>query len=391
MLKRTELKILALWFVLWRGLLFGVGILAPKLLFYRPSFPYAVEFPLYQLPAWVYSWSNFDGIHYLTIIKKGYFGTALIQAFFPLYPNLARFINQWHSPIIAGLIISNIFAFLTLISLYQIGKIYFPKVTWLSLLIFLTFPTSFFFGALYTESLFLVLVLQAFIATHHRRWWLAVLLAGLASATRIIGIFVIFGVVIDYLFVVPTIWQLSVGQLKKTLNILQKRWLKIGAMSLIGASGLLLYMTYLQFRFGDALYFIHVQSEFGGGRQESLVLYPQVVWRYIKILLTARPFDFKYFAYVQEALAGTIGLLFLYFASKKVKLGQLAFCVGAFFLPALTGTFSSYPRYVLVIWPIYFLLAEKLQSSRWQFLYFPLSIGLLILNTVLFIQGYWVA
>lgn len=390
MLKKTEFKTLALWFVLWRGILFIVGALAPKLLSYRPTFPYAVEFPLYQLPAWIYSWANFDGIHYLTIIRKGYFGTALIQAFFPLYPNLVRLVNHWHSPIIAGLIVSNLFAFLALVSLYQIGKIHFPKITWLSLLVLLSFPTSFFFGALYSESLFLVLVLQAFIASHRRRWWQAAGLAGLASATRIIGIFVIFGVLLDYLIDAPTVWQVSKVQWQKALVILRKHWLKIGLMGILGATGLLVYMTYLQLRFGDALFFIHVQSEFGGGRQESLIIYPQVVWRYLKILLTARPFNFKYFAYAQEAIVGIFGVLFLYFASKKIKLGQLVFCLGAFFLPTLTGTFSSLPRYALVIWPLYFIIAAQLHHSRWKLIYFSLSIALLMLNTILFIQGYWV-
>lgn len=388
---KSDFKKLILLFLTWRVGLFIVSFLAGKFFAYTPSFPYASELSTYGLPHWLSAWAGFDGIHYLTIINKGYFGTGLIQAFFPLFPLFVKYVNVINNPLVTGLIVSNVLAFVSLVSFYQIAKIFNPKKIWLSLIIFLVFPTSFFLGTLYTESLFLILVLQTFLATHYKRWWLAALLAGLASATKVVGIFAIMAVVTEFLFEKNTIWQLNKQKIFSAFQKITTNWKSLSAILLIGSLGLLSYMTYLQLRYHDALYFLHVQSEFGGGRQESLVTYPQVLWRYIKILLTARPFDLKYFSYVQEAVAGTLSLIFIILASKKVSLGWLIFCLGAFFVPTLTGTFSSLPRYILIIWPIYLVLANLISQKNWQILYLTISIGLLILNTMLFIQGYWVA
>ncbi len=152
-------------------------------------------------------------------------------------------------------------------------------------------------------------------------------------------------------------------------------------------------MYYLYREFSDPLYFFHVQSEFGGGiRQETVILYPQVVWRYIKILLTARPFDLKYFSYVQEFVTGTIGLILLLYSVTKTRLSYIIFSLLAFLLPTLTGTFSSMPRYILVCFPIFILLSIWSEKSKiFRYTWFTISGILLLLNTVLFIQGYWVA
>jgi len=388
---KSDLKKLLLIFLTWRVSLFIVGSLAGNFFSYAPSFPYASELSSYGLSHWLSAWAGFDGVHYLTIINKGYFGTGLIQAFFPLFPLLVKYLNVINNPLVTGLIISNVLAFASLISFYQIAKIFNPQKVWLSLVIFLAFPTSFFLGAFYTESLFLVLILQTFLATHYKKWWLAAILAGLASATKVVGIFAVAAVILEFLFEKHTIWQITKQKVFSAFKKIPSHWKNLLMILLVGSLGLLSYMAYLQLRYQDALYFLHVQSEFGGGRQESLVTYPQVVWRYIKILLTARPFDFKYFAYVQEAVAGTIGLILIFLASKKISFGWLVFCLGAFFVPTLTGTFSSLPRYILIIWPMYFVLTNLINQKSWQILYLTISIGLLILNTMLFIQGYWVA
>jgi hypothetical protein len=151
-------------------------------------------------------------------------------------------------------------------------------------------------------------------------------------------------------------------------------------------------MFFLYLNFHDPLYFVHVQSEFGAGRQETIILYPQVVWRYIKILLTARPFDLRYFAYVQEFVAGTLGLVGLLVAVRKVRPSYSVFALSAFLLPTLTGTFSSMSRYLLICFPLYFLLTFLVQKwPKLGIVWMAVSTLLLVINTVLFIQGYWVA
>ncbi len=385
-------------FLIWRAGLFLISYFADSVLLYAPSFPYADGIlDTYNLPRWVYSWANFDGVHYLTIIKNGYHGAAYIQAFFPLYPLLSVLFQLFiNNTLLATLFVSNISFVLFLIIWYLfLQQNYSSKIAQYGVLSLLLFPTSFFFASSYTESLFLLFVIGSFWSVQQKRYWLAAGCIALASATRITGILLLPAVLFEIVFT-DTKWSLSLKILQKTIEKQLHKWRRhikpIGIVSL-GAVGLLSYMYYLYREFGDPVYFFHVQSEFGGGvRQETLVSYPQVIFRYIKILLTARPFDFKYFSYVQEFVVGIIGLLTILYSANKARLSYIIFSVLAFLLPTLTGTFSSMPRYILVCFPIFILLATWAEKSKiFRYTWFIGSSILLILNTILFIQGYWVA
>lgn len=394
---KTFLKITGIFFI-WRVLLFLIGAIADRFLVYAPSFPYAdALLVVTNLPRWLYSWGNFDGVHYLTIITRGYHGADLIQAFFPLYPFLSKlFGTSLFTGLLTALLVSNVSFILLLFIWYKfIAKNYSSQIAVCSTASILLFPTSFFFTAVYTESLFLLFVIGAFWSAQEKKYWLTAFCIALASATRITGVLLLPAIIFE-IFFAKLQWGVSVTKVKAVLADQLRKWQKFMLPSVIvsfGLLGLLSYMYYLHKEFGDFLYFFHVQSEFGGGvRQETIVSYPQVVWRYIKILLTSRPIDWKYFSYVQDFIASTLGLLGIVYATTKVKISYVIFAVLAFFLPTLTGTFSSMPRYILVCFPLFILLGIFTEKSKvFRSIWFTLSGFLLVLNTVLFIQGYWVA
>jgi hypothetical protein len=116
-----------------------------------------------------------------------------------------------------------------------------------------------------------------------------------------------------------------------------------------------------------------------------------VAWRALKIVITTRPFDWKYFAYVQEFIVGTVGLVLLILACFKVRPSLSFFALASFLLPTLTGTFSSLPRYYLTTLTPFLFLAIATEKSKWRSLLMAISLVLLGINTVLFLQGYWVA
>ena len=173
------------------------------------------------------------------------------------------------------------------------------------------------------------------------------------------------------------------------------KWLQSNSKALLaislGSLGFVLYSGYLWYHFADPLYYFHVQSEFGGGRQESLIFFPQVVWRYLKILTTT-PFDMRYLIYIQEFLTSVGGLTLLLIGHKRVRLSLWFFSLTALLLPTLTGTFSSMARYILVV-PAFFIILNQLLAPhpRLRITWLVLSALLLIFNTILFVQGYWVA
>jgi Gpi18-like mannosyltransferase len=364
----------------WRLALLVIGLLASRLLVYEPSFPYARELlGGLALPRWFYSWANFDGVHYLTIAASGY-SAAFTQAFFPIFPLILRLLPHY---LIGGLILNLTLATLLVVIFYNLVKLdHSAKIAQWAVVGLLFFPTSFFLGTLYSESLFLLLVLVVFWLARQKEWLLAGLLAGIASATRVMGVFLWPALLLELW------WQVKPTSLTSFIKHNLKAIVQI-SLSLLG---LLAYMLYLWQVFDDPLFFLHVQSEFGAGRQESLVLFPQVIWRYTKILWTVRPFDWKYFSYVQDLVLSlsTLSALLVFF--KKIRPSYLFFALLAFFLPPLNGTLSSMPRYLLVCFPLFILLGELWAKNKvWRYLLMTGSVALLIINTMLFIQGYWVA
>ena len=120
-------------------------------------------------------------------------------------------------------------------------------------------------------------------------------------------------------------------------------------------------------------------------------MYPQVLWRSIKILLNS-DLNIRYFTSVLEFLAGAVGLVGLLLALKKVRLSYVVFSLAAFIVPTLTGTFSSMPRYILICFAL--LIWVALQLEHYPRLKIPIAIisGIVLsVSTILFIQGYWVA
>lgn len=379
-LTQKEIRFVFILFLVWRGGLFSLGFVSDHMLTYQPSFPYASTLlPQFGLPRPLYSWANFDGVHYLTLATQDYGTVKLLEAFFPLFPRIILG-TVWavggpqSNLLLSGLFITNAAALCMCEIWFALFKrLFSSRTARASLILLLLFPTSFFFGAFYTESLFLLFVLLTFFSASKKQFAIAAVFAFFASATRLVGIFLVPALIIELLS--------------------QKNKPKAAQVILIlGSSlGLLLYMLFLHFRLGDGLAFFHVQSEFGAGRQTSLVLYPQVVYRYLRILFTV-PVDLKYLIYIQEIVVGVCGLLSLLFAKKYVRLSWWVFSLCAFLLPTLTGSFSSLGRYILVCLPLFILGSHVLSTRKVAFVIWGVISGIiLVFNTILFLQGYWVA
>lgn len=370
-------------FLFWRlGLLF-ISFLAVKFLPFKPRFPYH-DAILANLSShqFIWHWANFDGVHYITIAEKGYVGTGLIQAFFPFYPLLIRFLDKIvNNSLYSGLIISNfsfllgLFFFQKLIKLENLKEIKWP------LLFLLLFPTSFYFGCLYSESLFFLFTILSFLFMAKKKWFSAACFASMASATRLAGI-----------FIAPALfWEIYQSDLKQKKGQ-SPIWLKAFFFSIISISGFTAFCFYLNKNFGDPFYFVKVQSSFGASRQtDKIILFHQVVWRYLKMLFTVKKSDVLFYTISQEFFLSLAVLAALIWGwIKNFKKSYLIYSFFSFFLPTLTGNLSSMPRYVNLIFPLYFLLAE-LKNKKLKLAILFISDILLIINTALFLRGFWIA
>ena len=351
------------------------AILGLRFLSFKPSFPYADAVLEIHGSSLLWSWANFDGVHYLLLAEKGY-AFGLTQAFFPLYFLLIRWGNILiNNRLLVGLTVSHLSFIGAIWMFYKLTRLDFSeKTAKKTVLALVLFPTAFFFLSLYTESWFLFLLLSSFYLARKKEWIKAGLIGAIASASRIIGVFLIPALLYQW-------WK---NKQKRNLSQL------VGAV--LPAGGLLAYMIYLQIKFGDPLMFAHVQEGFGAGRTTSgFILLYQVFWRYLKMIFTVDPANPIYFTVWLELLSAIFFLGLLAYAWRKgIRKSYLIFAVFAYLLPTLTGTFSSMPRYVLVLFPAFMVLGSiKNRYLYWAWI--TISILLLLITTMLFTRGYWVA
>lgn len=401
-------------FIVSRIAFFIAAFTAQKTVPYLGFFPYKELLVEYNLPTWISALANFDGIHYLLIAKQGY--SQWEQAFFPLYPLLIKIIS---------FIIPNCLAAALLIShtSFAIGLIYFNKLlrvwgiktSW-PLLFLLSFPTSFFFGVVYTEGLFFMLFILSLYFLYKKQYWLAGICAALSSLTRLIGIFLI----VPFFFHLITEKQIDFKNLKFKINPFDKlrinteqsRSIKNYIFLLLSPLlGLFSYMSYLWITTGDPLFFFNSQPLFGANRSTHFILLPQVYYRYLKILFIANH-NFQWYLSLFEMSVFSFVLIILVLDLMKISqqifkpsanlrglqwpitttyflLGLNIFSFINLVLPTLTGTFSSIPRYALFSLSFFLYLAQ-LRSKKIKVGLVVVFVTLQIVLLSLFIQGYFV-
>jgi len=370
-------------FLSWRFLLFlfvSVGLFL---------FPLQTNYlgggrEVYLTNPFIWSFLNFDGEHFLSIARMGY--QPLNYFFFPLFPIIVRFLanifgGRLYDFSISGLLISNLSFLVAMFGLWKLVRLDSKKnIAVNTVLLLLLFPTSFYFGSFYSESLFLALVVWSFYCARKEKWILASILAGLSSATRVVGI-----VMLPVLFVEYYLKN------NKRIHI---NW-KLFSILLFSCLGFFVYLFYLQKETGDFMVFVNTVSIFGDQRSSRIVALPQVFYRYIFKILPNLNYSFLPGVYT-TFLEFIVAILFLFLSLcslKKQRLSYFIYLFGTYLVPTLSGSFSSLPRYVLISFPGFIILGEFINKlpKLLRIAVFILLLMLLTITSALFYRGYWVS
>jgi hypothetical protein len=146
----------------------------------------------HDLGAFTDVWARWDSVWFLRIAEKGYVSPSHADtAFYPLYPLLVKIVGLAFGGnyVVAGIVISlaaslGAFYLLHLLAEERLGVDGARR----AVLYLAVFPMSLFLVAVYSESLFLLLALAAFVLAERRQWLPAWGFAGLALLTRIAGL-----------------------------------------------------------------------------------------------------------------------------------------------------------------------------------------------------------
>jgi len=374
--------LILLFVLIWGVINFFTSLFAPDFIPFLGFFSYVNDMFQYGLPPFLRSLSNFDGIFYIRIALKGY--SQYEQAFFPLYPILIRYTDMViKNAILSGVFISYVafFGAVYMLNKFLSGIMRYKARLWFFLLL-LAFPASYYFGVMYTESLFLCMFISSLYFFKKERYIFAGIFGFLSALTRVVGIFIL----------VPYLIFFIEEFIKKRPRYIPFLFACMGPIL-----GLASYSYYLWKTTGDFIYFFHAQEFFGAQRSASIVLLPQVVYRYIRIFLTANH-NFQYFVAILEFafllfVGGVLILEFVKLTKRKkinfVRMGLWSFSSINLILPTLTGTLTALPRYSLLSLSIFLYLGEiKNRGVK-----LAIMGGFIILHIIIFaffVQGYYV-
>jgi hypothetical protein len=146
--------------------------------------------------------SAWDASAYLGIAQFGFGAGHADNAFFPLYPTVVR-VGAWSpkAAILTGVVVSLLAALVAFYLLHRLVTLECGRRTAdLTILVTAFFPLSFFYSAVYTESLFLALTVGAIYAARTDRWLAAGVAGALAAATRPTGLVILCPLLVLYLY-----------------------------------------------------------------------------------------------------------------------------------------------------------------------------------------------
>lgn len=360
-----------------RTLLVALALAAPALL-RLPEGPAlnSAAWPLNRLAGW-------DSWHFTRIAEGGYLPPGLPccdQAFFPGYPLLIRAVMPLvaGSALAAGLAVTALSGAVAAVALRRLALLRTgdEQVARRAVLYLAIAPTGIFLTAVYTEAMFLALSVAAWLAASRRRWWWAGLLAAGAATVRVNG-----------LLLAAALAVLYAEQLRRDRSWRPRKDV-LALLAPVLATGA--YLGYLAARTGSTGAWQEAQAQ-GWARRtawpwQGLSAGWGALWKDAPgFLILSRWADL---VAVLAGFALAVALLRLRRLAEGVYVGlNVASLV-------CSTLIVSAPRYALLWFPGYLLLAEQATKPGWRWLRGTVPavcVPLLGILTVLFATHFWVA
>jgi hypothetical protein len=245
------------------------------------------------------------------------------------------------------------------------------------ILLLVLFPTSFYFAAVYSESLFFALLVWTFYFARRGNYFAASILGMFLTATRFVGIIILPAILFEWFL------QNRTNRLKHFPDVV-----------LAIPIGIFAYMYYLEKKVHDIFAFFTSLTAYGEQRSNHLITLPQVFYRYLFKILPNLNFNFfpGIFSTGFEFFIGIFYLFLSIIAFARVRFSYSIILLLGYLLPTFSGSFSSLPRYVLILFPAYIIFTQFVSKSKFYlFVFSAISFILLVISFSLFARGYWIS
>jgi hypothetical protein len=290
-----------------------------------------------------------DAFWFLRIATTGYVAGDGSAAFFPLYPLLVRAVS-WvlgGHPLLAATLISNLAFLGSLLVLYDLTVREFSRdVAQRTIVYIAVFPTAFFFFAPYSESLFLLLSLVAFREARRDRWAGAAVAGALAALTRSLGV-----------VLAPALVMMALEDRVERSS----PWPRVLAGSAV-LLGPLIYLGWWGLAHGDAFTPIHAQASWQ--REGAFPL--TTLWNAVKLASGSGLEDPGY--WIIDLLVVGVVIAAVVAGWRRLPLPYLTYALGSLLIPLSfpypPRPLLSMPRFVAVIFPAFWVLADAAERRR---------------------------
>jgi hypothetical protein len=322
------------------------------------------------------SLTSWDGWWYLGIVRDGYHAAPLDgayqdYAFLPLYPMLVKAlalpVPGWEG--LVAVLLSNALFVVGIVLLVRLTAPHFGQAfAYRSAALLAIFPFTAVFSMAYAESLFLVLMLGAFLAAERGRAGPAGLLLALATLTRLQGVALI----------VPLAWIL--WERAGRPRAIRRSWLflLLGPLAALGAYAWVIWLT------GDAASYAAAQGAWGrsglGGDATGTLGDALTNTAAVAVLFTQA-----------VNFVALIGAMFLFVFVRRDRIPPPYVSVPALFLGMvfLSGSIQSIGRLLMPAFPYQWILAGRRGiGGRW--IWPAVSVTLLFLLTTVMFAGWFV-
>ena len=305
------------------------------------------------------TFARYDSGWYHGIASQGYIygaGGRNNLAFFPVYPLLMRaggtlLGGRQEDYYFAGIVVSWLAFAAAMTVLYRVALLDLPRPAAIRAVMYAAaFPFAYFFGMVYSESVFLLAMVLTVYALRTRNWMVAALSGAVMTATRVTGVMAVPGLAL-------IAWRVAGADRRSQMLALAAVG---GSMAGIGLYSLFNYqMSGTPFAWYDAITFWGYRpggNPFGG----VLGLLQALVTRPYQFLATERmaPYD------TLNALSALGALALLPLIVRRFNAGYALIVLAGLLLPLSSGQFEGLGRYCSVQFPIALGLASLTGEIR---------------------------